>query len=99
MRIKDKAGIIWLRALIKHPMETGLRKDRKTGVQIPPHYINSVIVEANGEVVFSADLSASISENPFLLIQFDGGAGDEVRLTWADNLGNSDSVVQTVRQE
>lgn len=97
MRIKEKSGSVLLRALIQHPMETGLRKDRKTGKPIPAHYINSVDVEANGEVVFSADLSTSVSENPFFFIQFDGGAGDEVRLTWTDNMGNSDSAVQTVR--
>lgn len=96
MRVKEKDGAIWLRALIKHPMETGLRKDKETGKTIPPHYISDVLVESNGETVFSADWSTSISENPFLSIKFFGSEGDRVRLSWKDNMGNSDFVAKTV---
>ena len=96
MRVKEKEGAIWLRALIKHPMETGLRKDKETDVTIPAHYISDVVVEADGETVFSADWSTSISKNPFLFIKFYGSNGDTVRLTWKDNMGNSDSMEKTV---
>ena len=95
-RIKHKDGQIWLRALIKHPMETGLRKDEKTGLNIPAHYINYLVVEANGETVFSADWSTSISENPLLFIKFAGSKGDTVRLTWKDSMGQSDFIETTV---
>jgi sulfur-oxidizing protein SoxZ len=97
MRTKESDGKIYLRALIEHPMETGLRKDKKTGVSIPAHFINSVVVEVNGEAVFSADWTTSVSKDPFLSISFDGGTGDKVRLTWNDNMGNSDSLEQTVK--
>ncbi len=96
IRLKEKDGQIWLRALIKHPMETGLRKDKMTGLDIPAHYINDVVVEANGETVFSADWSTSISQNPFLFIKFSGSKGDTVRLTWKDNMGKSDFIEKTV---
>ncbi|MGB5252398.1 MAG: thiosulfate oxidation carrier complex protein SoxZ [Sedimenticolaceae bacterium] len=96
MRLKEKDGQIWLRALIRHPMETGLRKDAATSASIPAHYINHVIVEANGEVVFSADWSIAISKNPVLLIKFDGANGDKVKLTWTDNMGESDFIEMTV---
>jgi len=96
MRTKALDGKIHLRALIKHPMETGLRKDKNTGITIPAHYINEVIVEANGSTVFSADWTGSVSANPFLSILFDGSAGDTVRLSWKDNKGNSDSLEKAV---
>ena len=96
MRLQEKDGAIWLRALIKHPMETGLRKDKKTGMAIPAHYISDVVVESNGETVFSADWTASVSQNPFLFIKFYGSTGDTVKLTWKDNMGNSDSLEKTV---
>lgn len=70
MRVKEKEGAIWLRALIKHPMETSLRKDKKTGTTIPPHYISDGLVESNGETVFSADWGTSISKNPFGMTTF-----------------------------
>ena len=96
MRVKEKDGAIWLRALIKHPMETGQRKDKKTGNTIPAHYISEVVVESNGETVFSADWTAAVSQNPFLFIKFYGSTGDTVKLTWKDNMGNSDSLEKTV---
>ena len=96
MRVQEKDGAIWLRALITHPMETGLRKDKETGMAIPAHYISDVVVESNSETVFSADWSTSVSQNPFLLIKFYGSAGDTVKLTWKDNMGNSDSLEKTV---
>ena len=77
-------------------METGLRKDKKTGGEIPAHYIDEVIVESNGETVFSADWSPSVSKNPYLFIKFPGSDGDTVRLTWRDNLGNSDFIEKAV---
>ena len=96
MRVIEKGGEIWFRALIKHPMETGLRVDKKTGMTIPAHYISDVVVESNSETVFSADWGPSVSENPFLFIKFFGSTGDRVRLTWQDNMGNSDFLEKTV---
>ena len=99
IRVKEKDGEIHLRALIKHPMETGLRKDEKTGFNIPPHYIDNLVVEANDVTDFSADWSGSMSKNPFLLIKFDGSEGDRVRLAWKDNVGNSDFIEKTVGEK
>ena len=96
MRTKEQDGKIHLRALIKHPMETGLRKDKKTGIPIPAHYINDLAVEVNGVTVFSADWTGSVSANPFLSISFDGATGDTVRLTWRDNMGKSDAIEKIV---
>ena len=96
MRAKEDNGKIHLKALIKHPMETGLRKDETTGITLPAHYINDVVVEANGIPVFSADWSGSISANPFLSISFDGAKGDTVKLTWKDNRGESDALEKKV---
>ena len=39
VRAKVKDGITVVKALITHPMETGLRKDKKTGKKIPAHFI------------------------------------------------------------
>ena len=33
MRPKESNGVVTVKALIKHPMETGQRKDKKTGIQ------------------------------------------------------------------
>ncbi len=96
MRAKEENGKVHLRALIRHPMETGLRKDKTTGILVPAHYINALVVESNGVAVFSADWSGAISANPFISISFDGSVGDKVKITWKDNQGNSDFLEKTV---
>ena len=96
LRTKEKGGMVQVKALITHPMETGLRKDKKTGDAIPAHYITEVKVEANGEVVMTADWSGSVSKNPFLSFNYAGSKSDKVKLTWTDNTGKSDSIEKEV---
>ena len=61
-----------LKMLLTHPMETGLRKDKKTGQVIPAHYIETVTVSHNGKTVLDALLGPAVSKNPFLQCKFRG---------------------------
>ena len=99
LRTKEKGGKIQVKALITHPMETGLRKDKKTGKKIPAHHITKVVVEANGKPVLTADWSGSISKNPFLSFSYAGSKDDTVKLTWTDNTGKSDSIEKKVGEK
>ncbi len=92
IRAKAAAGEVSVKALITHPMETGLRKDNKTGEKIPAHFIKEVKCEHNGKVVVNAQWGAAVSKNPYLAFAFTGAkAGDSVKLSWVDNKGESDS--------
>lgn len=97
LRTKAKGDLVEVKALIKHPMETGLRKDKKTKEKIPADYINEVIVEANGAQVIACDWGGSISKNPYLSFSYKGKSGDKVKLSWASNTGKSDSLEATVK--
>lgn len=97
LRTKAKDGVVVVKALIKHPMETGLRKDKKTGEKIPAHFIKEVVITANGTEVMSADWNFSISKNPYLSFSYKGATGDKVKLTWTDNQGKSDSIEAEVK--
>ena len=57
-----KGDIIPVKVLVTHPMETGLRKDKKTKELIPAYYINDVAVSANPFMTFyvKADKSAPL---------------------------------------
>ena len=93
IRTKIEDDYIEVKALIKHPMETGIRKDRK-GDLIPAHYIENLTAEANGAVVFSAQWGSGIATNPYISFRFKGAkAGDELKLSWQDNTGTSDSLI------
>ena len=45
IRAKMKGDETQVKCLMTHPMETGLRKDKKTGKLIPAHFINEVMAE------------------------------------------------------
>lgn len=95
LRIKEKKGLIEVKSLITHPMDTGLRRNSK-GDKIPAHYINEIIVEANGVPVMTANWTGSISKNPFISFSYAGEKSDAVKLTWKDNMGKSDSLEKMV---
>jgi len=92
IRAKIKGDTTEVKCLMTHPMETGLRKDSKTGKLIPAHFINEVTAESGGKTVMSSQWSGGISKNPYLSFSFTGAAkGDEVKISWTDNQGGSDS--------
>jgi sulfur-oxidizing protein SoxZ len=86
-----------VKALMNHPMETGQRKDAKTGQVIPAHFINKVTATVNGKTVLDAQWGAAISKNPFLGFKVKGAkAGDKVVISWEDNKGEKASAEATV---
>ena len=97
IRAREVDGQVTVKSVIAHPMETGLRKIKKTGKKIPPHYIREVVVSRNRRIVMEAFWGKSISRNPYLSLQFPGRRGDIIEITWLDNRGNSDKATARVR--
>ena len=92
IKAKMKGTSIEVKALIKHAMETGLRKDKNTGKKIPAHFIKEVTCDHNGNNVMTANWGVAISKNPYLSFQIRGGSvGDSIKISWVDNKGDSDS--------
>ena len=91
-RAQVEGGTTVVKALISHPMETGQRKDKKTGKLIPAHFIQELNVEHNGKNVLNALWGPAISKNPYLFFKFKGAkAGDKIKISWSDNMGEHDS--------
>jgi len=98
IRAKLKGDVTEVKALMSHEMETGLRKDKKTGEKIPPHFIKEVICEHNGKQILLANWSVAVSKNPYLSFRFKGAKlGDALKISWNDNKGDSDSAEDTVK--
>ncbi len=92
IRTKRLDGKTQIRTLISHPMEHGRNMDEKTGELIPAHYIQELVVEHNGKTVVRSNMGAGVSKNPYFAFMLKGGeVGDSIRISWKDNLGNSDS--------
>ena len=98
IRAKEKGGVTSVKFLMKHPMETGLRKDRKTGKKIPAHYITDVDVSVNGSHVMTAFLGPGVSKDPYLSTEVKGASkGDTVTVAWVDNTGEQANADTTIK--
>ena len=98
VRAKLSGSTTTVKALMSHPMETGLRKDKKTGKTIPAHFIQEVTAEHKGNTVLTALWGPAISKNPYLSFKFNGAAaGDTLKISWVDNQGKSDSIETKIK--
>ena len=98
MRAKESGDVTTIKALVKHPMETGTRKNKKTGKLIPAHHITEVTVKHAGNTLSSALWGPAVSKNPYVSFKVSGVAkGETVTLSWVDNQGKSDSREATVK--
>lgn len=92
IRAKSKDGIASVKCLISHIMETGTRRDSKTGKIVPAHFIEEVVCKNNGTVVMTANWGPAVSKDPYLSFKFKGATkGDTVTISWVDNKGESQS--------
>lgn len=85
----EKGEVITIKTLISHKMETGLRKDKKTGEKIPRRIINKFVVKFNGEEVFSADMDPAISANPYFQFTMKAEESGEIEFVWHDDNGET----------
>jgi sulfur-oxidizing protein SoxZ len=74
-------------------METGSRIDPDNGHTVPVHHITQLIFTNNGKQVMVANFSTAVSKNPYFGFSFEGAkAGDVLKATWVDNLGQTDEL-------
>ena len=86
-----------VKVLMNHPMETGTRKDAKTGQLVPAHFISEVTATVNGANVLTAELGPGVSRNPYLGFKVKGPkAGDKVVVNWVDNKCDKNSAEATI---
>ena len=84
--------VIELKALISHPMHTGLAKNKKTGEKIPRKIINRMTVSFDDEEFFSTDFTPAISANPFLAIPFKALKSGAFKFVWVEDGGAEFSI-------
>lgn len=91
VRAKASNGVTEVKALMDHPMETGLRKNSK-GELIPAHYIQEVSCMHGDNTVMTCHWGPAVSKNPYISFKFNGGAkGDKLVVSWKDNMGEEAS--------
>ena len=89
MRAQLKGGLVEVKVLMSHPMETGRKKD-DFGQLIPAHFVQLVTATLNGKTVLEAQCGTGIAKNPYLTFRLKGAkVGDIVSVTWLDNVGET----------
>jgi sulfur-oxidizing protein SoxZ len=97
MRIKQDGNAAEVLVLVNHPMETGLRVDKKTKEKIPAHWIQKMTFTLNGKTVAEVDMGVAVSADPLTGIRIEGvKPGDKVQVSWSDNKGETGSAEATI---
>lgn len=80
--------VITIKTLINHKMESGQRKDKKTGEKIPRKIINRFAAEFNGTEVFSVDAEPAVSANPYFQFNVKVSESGDFVFKWTDDDGS-----------
>ena len=86
---KAKSGdLIQIKTLMSHKMETGNRKDRKTGKLIPRKIINKFVCSFKGKEVMSAVMHPAVAANPYLAFYAKATESGTYEFAWTEDGGN-----------
>ncbi len=96
IKAKEKKGIVKIKMLIKHDMETGRRKDAD-GKLIPAHFIQELKVTYKDKTVLLAEIGPTVSKDPYLAFFFAGTKGDTVYFETKDNKGTIDKADAVIK--
>jgi sulfur-oxidizing protein SoxZ len=81
-----KGEIFPVKAIVSHPMETGLRHDEQ-GQPIPRAIINTFSCRYNDEVVFSVELHEAVAANPYLEFYLRATRSGRLEFVWEEDGG------------
>jgi len=82
-----KGEVFQVKTLISHKMETGQRKNKKTGEKIPRMIINTFTCTYNGKEVFKSDWHPAVSANPYMAFYVKAMDSGTLDFTWKDDKG------------
>ena len=82
-----KGEVFEVKTLISHKMETGLRKNKKTGKKIPRKIINKFSVTYGGKEVFGSDWHPAVSANPYVSFFVKASASGPMKFQWTEDGG------------
>ena len=91
--MKVRAGKGEIRVLMTRPSENGIRKDAKSGMLVPAHFIKNVSVAINGKTVLDGQWGGHISKGSYFSFEIKNmNAGDKVTVAATDSMGVTGSV-------
>ena len=82
----SRDSVIYVRALLSHPMHTGLFRDAE-GNPIPAHFVKDVVVTYGGEEIARFEWTSGVSRDPFVTFPLKATREAPLKITWKDNKG------------
>lgn len=90
-----RGEIVDIKAILRHPMETGYRVDR-VGKKIPRNIVTELVVTYGGEDVLRWRLQPGVAANPFIGFSTVATETGELVFTWTDDTGTVISESRTL---
>lgn len=81
-----KDEIVEIKALIRHPMESGFRRGSR-GEVIPRDIITRFECDLNGELVFASDFHPAVAANPLITFHMRASKSGDLTFRWTDQNG------------
>lgn len=81
-----KDSVIYVRALVSHPMYTGMSRDEQ-GALIPEYYIKSVEIVYGGQRVARFEWTSGVSRDPYVAFPLRATHEGPLRIAWTDTKG------------
>jgi len=75
IKTEEKNSINKAEFLISHPNFSGLQFNQLTRSEIPAHFVNSVVVKQDDEIIFEASPDISLSEDPSFIFNYRDSGG------------------------
>lgn len=93
-----KGEIVDIKAILRHPMETGYRVDR-VGKKIPRNIVTELTVTYDGAEILRWHLQPGIAANPYIGFSTVATETGELVFTWKDDRGLMISEKRTLTVE
>lgn len=81
-----KGDVVEIKLVIKHPMESGQRKDA-SGNLVPKKIINKFVCRYNGAEVVSADWHTGVAADPIMSFFVKASDSGKIELSFTDDDG------------
>ena len=98
LAVPDKAAageVLELKAMIKHPMESGYRRGPR-GEVIERDIITRFECRYNDRLAFAADYHAGVAANPIITFHIKADVSGELEFQWIDQHGAKWSETRTI---
>lgn len=97
IRAKRKGEFTEVRLSIQHPIQSIKCDLTADSVTTESLFIQELRCFHNKQLVVTAQLGLSISENPYFAFRFKGGSlGDKIKVSWVDNQGKRDDQIAEI---